>query len=334
MPNTQSNKALVLEFYQQLDAAQGDDINAVLNQYIATDNYLWRGMHPFYEQHSADDVGAIFWQPFRQAFQPVQRRQDIFMSGANFIDQGESEWVCSMGHLMGLFDQSWLGIPPTGKMTFLRYCEFNRIENGKIAETALFCDIIGVMQQAGLQPLPLQTGAAIITPGPQNHQGLMFEQQDDTETEKTLKLINRMCNELTTSDMHSDQNELAQTWHEDMIWYGPAGIGATYTLGRYEQQHQGPFNAGLKDIRFNGHIARFAEGDFGGWFGWANLTMKTSGGFMGLPATDKDVDMRVVDIYRRDGDKLAENWIFIDILHFLSMQGLNVLERMESIHRV
>jgi hypothetical protein len=40
--------------------------------------------------------------------------------------------------------------------------------------------------------------------------------------------------------------------------------------------------------------------------------------------------MRVVDIYRRDGDKLAENWISIDLLHFLSLQGLNVLERMRS----
>jgi hypothetical protein len=37
--------------------------------------------------------------------------------------------------------------------------------------------------------------------------------------------------------------------------------------------------------------------------------------------------MRVVDIYRRDGDKLAENWVFIDLLHWLSMQGLDVLKR-------
>jgi hypothetical protein len=35
--------------------------------------------------------------------------------------------------------------------------------------------------------------------------------------------------------------------------------------------------------------------------------------------------MRVVDIYRRDGDKLAENWIFIDLLHFLKMQGQDIL---------
>ena len=35
--------------------------------------------------------------------------------------------------------------------------------------------------------------------------------------------------------------------------------------------------------------------------------------------------MRVVDLYRRDGDKLAENWIFIDLLHFLNMQGVDLL---------
>ena len=48
---------------------------------------------------------------------------------------------------------------------------------------------------------------------------------------------------------------------------------------------------------------------------------------MGLPASGRPADMRVVDMYRRDGDKLAENWIFIDTLHFLNMQGLDVLAR-------
>ena len=52
---------------------------------------------------------------------------------------------------------------------------------------------------------------------------------------------------------------------------------------------------------------------------------------MGYPASEKPVDMRIVDIYRRDGDKLAENWIFIDMLHFLKQQGLDVLKRNESI---
>jgi len=328
----QKNKSLVLNFYDALDNAAGAEISKALRRFT-TDDYHWRGMHPFYEQEGAEAVAHIFWQPFRRSFAPIQRRQDLFMAGLNDADGFETKWVCSMGHLMGLFDEDWLGIPATGKMGFLRYVEFNRITDGKISETAFFCDIIGVMQQAGQNPLPQQTGAAILTPGPRTHDGLLFDQQDPAEGTKTLNLINRMLNDLTSSGLYSDLDELAQTWHHDMIWFGPAGIGATYTRKRYEEQHQGPFNEGLNDIQFHGHICRLAEGNFGGFFGWANLSMKPSGGFMGLPASDTRAEMRVVDIYRRDGDKLAENWIFIDLLHFLSMQGLNVLGRMKRINR-
>ena len=332
MTNTQSNKALILEYYKALDKATGKEINDTIERYTA-DNYHWRGMHPFYEQNSANAVADVFWKPFRQSFTSIQRRQDVFMAGLNDVDSGQSEWVCSMGHMMGLFDQSWLGIPSTGKMAFLRYAEFNRIETGKIVETALFCDIISVMQQAGQQPLPLQTGAAFITPGPKTHDGLMFQEQDCQASKKTIDLINRMVDELNSSSLHSDGHELEQTWHHDMIWFGPAGIGATYTLDRYEQQHQGPFGTYLKDIKFHGHICRFSEGYYGGFFGWANLSMESIGGFLGLPGCNNRTEMRVVDIYRRDGNKLAENWIFIDLLHFLSLQGLNVLGRMRSTNR-
>ena len=54
---------------------------------------------------------------------------------------------------------------------------------------------------------------------------------------------------------------------------------------------------------------------------------------MGLPKTEKTVEMRVVDIYRRDGEKLAENWIFNDLLYFLMQQGVDVLGRTEKILR-
>ena len=56
--------------------------------------------------------------------------------------------------------------------------------------------------------------------------------------------------------------------------------------------------------------------------GWPSLSLKVvGGGYMGLPATGADIDMRVVDIYRRDGDKLAENWVFIDTPYVLETAG-------------
>lgn len=332
MTDHQESKNLVLSYYEELDRAEGDEINAVIARYTAKD-YLWRGMHPFHEQRSASAVADVFWKPFRQSFTSIQRRPDVFMAGLNDCDDFNSEWVCCMGHMLGLFDQDWLGIPSSGKMAFLRFAEFNRIEDGKIVETALFCDILHVMQQVGLNPLPLQTGAHFIQPGPRTHNGLMYGLMDPAEGTRTLDLINSLISNLTQSYDESPEERLGRSWHDDMIWFGPAGIGASYTRERYVKQHQEPFRSHLKDIEFQGHVARFAEGEFGGFFGWPNLKMKTDGNFMGLPASDRTAEMRVVDIYRRAGEKLSENWIFIDMLHFLNLQGLDVLGRMKEILR-
>ena len=54
---------------------------------------------------------------------------------------------------------------------------------------------------------------------------------------------------------------------------------------------------------------------------------------MGMPASEKHGEMRVIDIYRRDGDKLAENWIFIDMLHFWKCLGVDILARMNEVPR-
>lgn len=336
MTNFQTQKALVLRFYEDLDAVHDEGLIDILGDYTSTD-HLWRGVHPFHEQNNVNAVVDLFWKPLRKSFRHIQRRTDVFMAGLNEVDECNSTWVCSMGHLMGLFDEDWLGIPANHKMAFLRYAEFNRIEADKIAETAFFCDILSVMQQVGLKPLPPQTGVSLIVPGPITHDGLLYDAQDLQESRATLNLINRMRGDMNSESrsciFEAMQAELGRTWHPDMIWWGPAGIGATYTIDRYIRQHSGPFRTQLADRRRIGHVTRFAEGHYGGFFGWPSLAITSIGGYLGLPASNKSADMRVVDIYRREGDKLAENWIFIDLLHFLNMLGLDVLTRVKEFPR-
>jgi hypothetical protein len=325
----QKNKAFILKYYNELESATADTVDNVLKKYTSP-NFKWYGVHPFNEQEGSEAVVETFWRPFYQAWAHLQRRQDVFMAGTNEIDG--TEWVTSMGHFMGLLDGSWLGIPATRKMTFLRYADFNCIKDGKICKTGFFCDIIGVMHQQGIQPLPPQTGASFIYPGPRTHDGLQYEPQDGAETMKTLGIVNQMCCDLDILNQSGNDcpppEFLCSTWHDDMIWYGPAGIGATYTTPRYQEQHQHPFRMGLKDKVFNGHVCRFAEGNYAGFFGWPNLTNTPVGGFLGLPANEIRADMRVVDIYRREGDKLIENWVIIDLPYWLKQQGLDILERM------
>lgn len=329
----QAEKKIVRDFYHALDSAEIDGIAEVMRQYCASD-FLWRGYHPFNEITGPDAVAEAFWTPFRAALSSMQRREDIFMAGRNETDGFTSVWVVSMGHLMGLFDQVWLGIAPTGKMAFLRYCEFNRIEDGRITETAMFFDIPHIMMQAGLDPFPPQTAAHLVQPGPMTHDGLLFDAQPPEEADRTLAAINAMISDLGewNSGMTLEE-ELRRTWHEDMIWWGPAGIGSTYTIERYAKQHSGPFRAGFTERSKTKHLCRMAEGHYGGFFGWPNFTARPIGGFMGMPATGKTGEFRVIDIYRRDGDKLAENWIFIDLLHFWNQQGVDILDRMQKVPR-
>lgn len=240
----------------------------------------------------------------------------------------------SMGHLMGLFDEAWLGIPPTGKMIFLRYCEFLRVEDGKITESAMYFDIPHLMMQAGLQPFPPQTAAHLVQPGPMTHDGLLFDPQPAEEGVETLRAIEAMLADLGRWNSGLPlEEELRQTWNEDMIWWGPAGIGSTYTVERYAKQHSGPFREAFGERSKTKHVCRIAEGHYGGFFGWPNFTAVHKGGFMGMPGSDKVGEFRVIDIYRREGDKLAENWIFIDLLYFWKMQGVDILERMKKVPR-
>ena len=326
--NFQNEKKIVLDFYNSVQKCRTDEIPELLSLHYS-ENIIWRGFHPFNEIQDLVHLYKDFWQPLKKSFTNLQRRMDIFFAGSNSLSSNRDVWVVSMGHLMGLFDTPWIGIKHTNKIAMLRYCEFNKIVKGKITEVAMFFDIPHLMIQAGLKPFPLETGISLVQPGPISHNGLLFEEQNLIDTKNTSELIEQMINDVkiwNNFDKTSLIKELRKNWKDDMIWWGPSGIGSSFTIERYVEQHALPFRNNFINRKFNGHICRLSEGMFGGFFGWPNLTLTPNKKFMGLETTKKSSDMRVIDIYRRDGNKLAENWVFIDFLHFWKMQGIEILK--------
>jgi len=189
MSKYQASKAIVRSYFDAMENASPETVTGVLQEFTSED-YLWRGVYPFREQHGAATVAEMFWAPLMKSLTRMQRRQDIFIAGTNKFNgeqwvmsmgnfmglfdtdckfNGE-QWVMSMGNFMGLFDTDWLGIRHTRKMANLRYAEFNCVENGKITQTGLFIDIIGLMVQAGSYPLPPSTGVYFNYPGPRSHE--------------------------------------------------------------------------------------------------------------------------------------------------------------------
>ncbi|MEM1188407.1 MAG: ester cyclase [Pseudomonadota bacterium] len=328
----QALKQLALDYCEALAAADPDRVQSVLDAHTAP-GYHCYAVHPFGRMDGTAAVAETLWRPLKRDWTSLQRRPFMFMAGTSEIDQ--TDWVISAGVFMGLLDGDWLGIPATGRLTTLRFAEFIGFDDGRISRSAFFCDVVDVMQQVGVNPLPESLGATHIFPPPLTQDGLLLGPHPEEQGAQTLALIDRMVDDLSAINaddkLECPPEYLLRTWRDDMAWYGPAGIGATYTVERYQKQHQYPFRTGVKSKQFNGHICRLAEGNYGGFFGWPNLKHVPVGGFLGLPGGQQQVEMRVVDLYRREDDKLAENWIIIDLPWWLKQQGLDVFERLRQL---
>lgn len=320
-------KETVWSHHQRIDMAPTHAVANALSAATSPD-CTFQFTAPFRECIGAKEASKNFWGPLRNSFSPLQRRPDIFFAGYNHLSDEPGVWVVSMGHLLGLFDKPFLGMRPTRQATMLRYAEFNLVVDGVIVESTTFLDVLNLMVQARAEALPPSTAATMVTPGPRTHDGLLYNAQPPDEGQKTLKLFLRMIDRLLAEDVHTTNTDLSLDWTDDMIWWGPGGIGAPYTQQRYLEQHCVPFEEGLEWGDFFGHRTEFAEGHYGGFFGWPTFDVTSLGGYIGLaPKSEKKASMRVVDLYRREGQKIAENWNFIDHLHFLEQLGVDLVAR-------
>jgi len=325
MSDIANAKTLISGFTAQLDhAASGTETRAVFAAAASAD-LTYRGVHPFNALTGPQAVADRVWSPLKTAMPMLQRRPDIYLCGHNDLPGQSGLWVVQMGHFLGDFTESWLGIPPSQRTTYLPYVSFYRIDGDRITEMVEFLDILAVITQAGLNPwIQDQTGGHILSPGPRTHDGVMHAAADAEESRKTFALTHEMLADLAKS-YTSPADHMARFWHPDMTWFGPTGIGASLGFPGYRRGHTGPFDHKLDTVDILDEEITVAEGHFSGVMWWPCLRMRNTGNYMGVPANDALAEMRVVDMYRRDGDKLAENWIFIDMLHFLLQQGVDVL---------
>ena len=321
----QNAKTLIHAYHVARDAAApGAGLSDVCRAHLAPD-HAYRGPCPFDEISGPAALADTVWSPLKSAMPLLQRRPDIFFAGHNHLDADGATWAVEMGNFLGDFTSPWLGIPPTGKLTYLPYAAMYLVRDRQIVETVEFLDILAVLTQAGRNPFaPSQTGGLILSPGPKTHDGILTPAQDADATRATYDLTHAMLTDLAKT-YASSQEHLERFWHPDMNWHGPTGIGASVGISGYQRGHTGPFQDLQEVVEIHDWELALAEGNYSAFMWWPCLTLRNTGGYLGVPANVAAADMRVVDLYRRDGDKLAENWIFIDILHFMKMQGADLL---------
>jgi predicted ester cyclase len=321
------NKKTVFDFWvRQSSAADAREMEQAIARVVRED-VDWTGFRPFDHCSGRDEMSRKFWLPLKNSFPDVKRECFVFLSG----EWAGKDWVSGMGVFNGTFANDFVGIPATGKPAALRFGEFCALENGKIVVDYLLLDMIDLMRQAGYRVLPQSPGNEDFFPTSSGPSGLLLGDCSDVESRKSLALVEGMINGLGKFD-GSDFGKMNQTdfWSPGMHWYGPCGIGTSLNRKEYERNHQAPFLTAFPDRKGGTHKARIAEGAFIASTGWPSVVATHAGPYLGAPASNRKIGMRVADWWRRDGDLLVQNWVFIDLPDLFMQFGIDLFAALDE----
>jgi len=333
----QANKQLVFSFWQDLDddaRAGGKNAAAIVAAAMA-DDVNWHGYAPLGSLAGIDDFIGSFWQPLLHSFPDLTRETHLFFGGqSNGRVDGDMtldghQWVTGTGYFHATFTNDYLGIPATGERVRLRWGDFSRVADGKIAEVYFLIDMIDLLQQAGQSVLPPSRGADGIYPPPAAADGVLLGAVDATTTAYSLDHIRRFIfdglNAFDEEDLSS--MGMADFFDPEVQWYGPGGIGACLSLKEFEDLHQQPWLIAYPDRQVQDLTALFAEGNYSGGPGWAGVKATHTGPYLDCPATGNSVEFNGLDWWKRDGELYIENWVFVDMIHLFDQFGVDLMAR-------
>ena len=327
------NKRIVTEFLEQMTSGNRA---VALREYCRPD-CCFEIFHPFNTLIGIEAAEAAFWKPLKTSFPNHEHRIAFTIAG----EYEGRDMVSTWGQVMGTFDEPWIGIPPTKGLTFLRFGFAAIVREGKIAKAYILLDVIDVMRQAGYYPLREMPGSAEAWPFPPQDTGATARAYDAALGEKSLRIVREMQAGLPKPEeiklLATQAGNHSPRWHENMNWYGPAGIGSGRGLRGFRDVHGALFLQAFPDRGgwrrepggpqdAPGHYMRLGDGLYACTGGWPSLRGTHLGGeWLGLPPTGRKVEMRVADWYRLDvNDKIIDNWVMIDVPHILHQMGLDL----------
>lgn len=294
--SSKKNLDLVLRMY---DALNAQDIER--HHEFWTDDMIWHGPPGFGDIHGIDGFKYEVLKPFYQTFPDYHVKDEIQVANG--------DWVAATGILTGTPQDEWLGVPATGEPIVMRYSDFWRVENGKLAENWVMVDNLGVM---------LQLAGRVAEPWSPVAKDIYRTPNEPTSAQQSLDLVHRMIKPLNGHDVGAQDKH----WTSDMVWHGPPGFGDIHGIEAFKNEVMGAFYAAFPD--FNGTVDIELADD--SWVAATGIVTGThQGDWFGIPATGKRVEMRYSDFWRTENGKLAENWVMIDHVDVFQQLGVDPL---------
>ena len=231
-------RAVARDHLNHLISCPESELDARAADCIA-DGSTWDISSPVGQLIGSDAVLEGLIRPIRRALTSARRRDEIFIGGGNRREAG-GHWVAAVTHYVGNFENTLFGISPSDHLAFLAFRRIlshrRRQDHGSETDRRLHRpDAPG----RALSPLPQLLGTEMLFPGPATHDGVLPDGKERGEA--TLDVVEGMLRDLHDFDpvtfTSRDQTGANGYWHEDMLWYGPAGIGSNYRWDGFVKDH-------------------------------------------------------------------------------------------------
>jgi predicted ester cyclase len=139
------NKAALLALRQALYDYEPERVRERMQAVFRADAKVFLAT-PFEQLDGSMGLYHAVFEPLQRAIPDLERRDTIVIAGPGAVD---GDWVGCCGYYTGTFGRPWMDIPPTERQVSLRFHEFCRMEDGKVAEMQALWDIPELMLQAG-----------------------------------------------------------------------------------------------------------------------------------------------------------------------------------------
>ena len=330
------NKKIYKKFSDDLLVVKQEGLSNTIHQFFNKEAKI-NVVAPFNEIIGGKKLLEKLFNPMLYAFPNLYRRTDILFGGIF----NEEEWVTGSGHFVGTFAKDWMGIPANNQLTFLRFGEFHRMQDGQAIETYLFFDLIDLLRQIGKWPLLTKSlGDERFIPGPITSDGIILQEQNPEDSLSSLVMVEEMLKRLFTKEQ-----AWRKYWYDNMMWYGPSGYGSYIGIdgfARFQLPYESIFDPFRKssvamtcergsslDLAVKGHFARFAEGNYVASGGWPSHGGHLCGKWLGIEPKGQQFTCRISDWWRREGNKLVENWVFVDLVDMLKQLDYDVFKAVD-----
>jgi len=236
------------------------------------------------------------------------------MTVDQLVGQGDlvvDHWTYSATHTGEMF-----GMPATGRKFTITGSDWSRLENGKLAEIWHVEDMLSLMQQLGLAPVPQGLPASFGRPASSTTRPSTTDYgtslSDNDKKDKIRGAFRKFIDQ-------GDLNTAGDFITPDFVGHFSGGFPPVYGIDGFKQFLSIYINslsnrrAEIEEIIVDGDKAACRARYYG----------KNTGSMLGTPATGRSIDTTGLNIFRFAGDKVAEQ--YQNSADLLMMQQLGVV---------